>query len=413
MENTNKTFWDEFYKNTTNIDHNSSFSSFVYDNYIQKYNNSNIYLKIGDLGAGNCRDSQFFSSKNNYCYAIDLNGINNFPTNTCNLILDDVEKVLQHHIVKTLFDIVYMRWFLHAMPYEKSKRVLTYSLANLKPGGLVCIEVRSINDKKLIKDSVYDKTDRSYTTTHKRWPYDKNMIFDFAKQNNLDIAFFEEGHFSPNKLTETDNPLLIRAVLKKKILPYYEKSKNYKLFKAIVPKFTKKTLESYQHMDIMNSLLESHNIKYVALAGTQLGLNRHGGIIPWDNDIDIGFVESEWNKLLKIKKQIEIKNLKHRKDCEEHCHFGHIDCFKLTLKDNFYSGVAGTYCHIEEYKHSYKQIFGYTYVYAPLCCDKSLSHRYGSSYFIEGDVNDNFHYKNDAIPRFKLEINDLSFQTKS
>lgn len=62
---------------------------------------------------------------------------------------------------------------------------------------------------------------------------------------------------------------------------------------------------------------------------------------------------------------------------------------------------------------SRKQIFGYTYVYAHLSCDKSLSHRYGPSYFIEGDVNDNFHYKNDAIPRFKLEMNDLSFQTKA
>ena len=53
-------------------------------------------------------------------------------------------------------------------------------------------------------------------------------------------------------------------------------------------------------MDKLNLLLEKNKIKYVAVAGTVLGLNRHGGIIPWDNDIDIGFIEEEWDKLLSI-----------------------------------------------------------------------------------------------------------------
>ena len=50
------------------------------------------------------------------------------------------------------------------------------------------------------------------------------------------------------------------------------------------------TMTSYANLDIMNKILEKHNIKYVAVAGTVLGLNRHGGIIPWDNDIDLGFI---------------------------------------------------------------------------------------------------------------------------
>ena len=52
----------------------------------------------------------------------------------------------------------------------------------------------------------------------------------------------------------------------------------------------------YAKMSILNNILEKNNIKYVAVAGTSLGLNRHVGIIPWDNDIDIGFVEEEWEK---------------------------------------------------------------------------------------------------------------------
>ena len=163
-------------------------------------------------------------------------------------------------------------------------------------------------------------------------------------------------------------------------------------------------------MDIMNELLEKHNIKYVAVAGTTLGLNRHGGIIPWDNDIDIGFVPSEWNKLFAIKDELAKVGLKYKKNGSTHCHFGPIDCFLIERRGNFYCGSAKTYCHIYEYQNVYKQKFGYTYVYAPICSKASLSYRYKNSYFTTGDVNDNFHFKDKKVPRFTLTKEDRSFQ---
>ena len=76
MNNQNKVFWDNYYKkNSHNILKPSSFSYFVYENYIEKYNNDNVYLKIADLGSGNSRDTKFFSSKKNLCYGIDINGV--------------------------------------------------------------------------------------------------------------------------------------------------------------------------------------------------------------------------------------------------------------------------------------------------------------------------------------------------
>ena len=53
-----------------------------------------------------------------------------------------------------LFDIFYMRWFLHALPYDISKDIFINSIHNLKSGGLICIEVRSINDEELKQNSV-------------------------------------------------------------------------------------------------------------------------------------------------------------------------------------------------------------------------------------------------------------------
>ena len=238
------------------------------------------------------------------------------------------------------------------------------------------------------------------------------MIYELVKNNDLEILDLSEDYFSPNINTETENPLLVRVVLKKKIIPYYEKSTNYNLYTHIVSKMNSNTHQSYKDMNIMNIILEKHNIKYVAVAGTILGLNRHGGIIPWDNDIDIGFIDTEWDKLLKIKKELEENGLSHyENNSNNHCHFGKIDCFRLLLNNNYYTGVAKTYCHVNEYKQISKQIFGYTYIYAPFCSIKSLSFRYGKSYFTTGDVNDNFHYKDKHIPRFNLNPNDYSYQT--
>ena len=419
QSNLNGEFWKDYYKTTThNIKNNSSFSDFVYNNYIDEYNKKNVFLKIADLGGGNCRDSNFFAQKGNMCYAVDINGQNTYGNPNCKLITEDVEDLLRDYKLQTLFDVVYMRWFLHAMPYKKSENVFNHAVCNLKPNGILCIEVRSLNDEELTESSVYDKDDQSYITTHKRWLYSKDLCIKLAEQNDCEVLYCEEGHFSPNPDTETHNPLLIRTIIQKKRLPYYETSENYSKYQKIVPLMKTPTLTSYEDMDILNAILEKHDIQYIALAGTMIGLNRHGGIIPWDNDIDIGFVDSDWKKLFAIKDELIENGLKIHIPPTDHvaydkqCHFGAIDCFRLELKGDYYQGVADVFCHKDEYKHAAKQIFGYTYVYAPFSCIQSLSHRYRNSYFYVGDVNDNYHFKDRTVPRFTLNNFDRSYQIR-
>jgi len=403
-----KLYWDLYYKNTTAAG-NSDFATHVYTQYIKPHNDNKVLLKIADMGCGNCRDSRFLAEKGNYLYAIDSSLTTNITDHNIRLIHNDVLDAIRGNRLETLLDLVYMRWFLHAMPHAKAEETFDEAVKTLKPGGLIAVEVRSIHDTELLAISMHNSNDNSYTTDHTRWLYDVEAFRRLAHNNDLNILELSESRGWSK--TTTEDPLLIRFVAQKPVKEYFRQSTNYTIYSEILPGMKKRTMASYNDLDRLVAIFETIPIKYTAVYGTLLGLNRHGGIIPWDNDIDIGFISSEWEKLMCNIELIENKGLPIRWFNKKQCRFGLIDCFLLDESNSeFYNGVCGVPCSKAEYATLTKQIFGPTYIYAPVDASNSLSKRYGKKYFVEGDVNDNYHYKNPKVGRFRLNHLDYSYQ---
>ena len=55
----------------------------------------------------------------------------------------------------------------------------------------------------------------------------------------------------------------------------------------------------YNDYIAVRDVLERARIKYWAIAGTAIGAMRHNGIIPWDDDIDIGIHKEDVPKLVR------------------------------------------------------------------------------------------------------------------
>lgn len=67
-------------------------------------------------------------------------------------------------------------------------------------------------------------------------------------------------------------------------------------------------LELLEMLQFLADICKRHNIKWWLTAGTLLGAARHGGFIPWDDDIDIAMFKSDYKRLEKILRNLDDDN---------------------------------------------------------------------------------------------------------
>ena len=95
----------------------------------------------------------------------------------------------------------------------------------------------------------------------------------------------------------------------------------------------------YEVMQHIDTLFRKHNIHYWLDGGSLLGAVRHGGLMPWDNDIDLKIFVSDAPKVEKLEKEfkkigLEMRGFRQGKE--------HIQRFTLWGEDKLHLDIFFT-----------------------------------------------------------------------
>ncbi len=204
-----KAYWDNFYKNNTNLlklMDCSSFAVFCQHNFFISRSN------IIELGCGNGRDAKFFANEHNV-YAID-------QSSHLNLIKDVPESL---HLIRDNFiecdydfcdsiDVFYSRFTLHSITSLDQQYIIPKLYDKLRPGGLLCIEARTtLDDRYGLGKYCGDNT--FYYEKHKRRFIDSQQFIKYILDIGFNIKYFNEC--SGLSVYKDDDPVLARVILYK------------------------------------------------------------------------------------------------------------------------------------------------------------------------------------------------------
>ena len=124
-------------------------------------------------------------------------------------------------------------------------------------------------------------------------------------------------------------------------------------------------LEIVEMIKVIDSVFEQNEIRYLLLGGSVLGAVRHGGFIPWDDDVDIGIFREDFDKAESL-----LKNLSSYvyENAEKHI-VPDLPCGHLHLVNDLYpidnSPTIDVFAldYIPEDKNVWKELRFYAYIH--------------------------------------------------
>lgn len=190
-------------------------------------------------------------------------------------------------------------------------------------------------------------------------------------------------------------------------------SPSHRIYKSSAT-YIKKQIQTYRQLAKFNEVCLRLGMKYSAIGGSALGLVRHGGMVAWDDDIDVTLDGHSWNLLKRHRAMFGREGIWPNLHNSERAHCKKIDLFRLKKpKFSIYHGPRRLKVLFTEYDWNYnlrKQIFGSSYIYAPIDATNFLTHRYGENFFDVANGSDCFHGRK-KFQNFRLNYSDRTHRS--
>lgn len=126
------------------------------------------------------------------------------------------------------------------------------------------------------------------------WKVDWNSLFQQEKEYDS----------NKGKIVKTGKNLLTKLLFgaEDTVLEEKEESTLKKTVETETAQALLKELQSYEADALKQfiNLCEKHQLRYYVIGGTLLGAVRHGGFIPWDDDIDVAMPRADYDAFLEI-----------------------------------------------------------------------------------------------------------------
>ena len=201
-------YWTKYYKTHREMATPSPFAEYCFEKYL-----SNSEGNLLELGCGNGRDSIYFAKNKLNVLGLDI-------------VQEEINYLNKRKLYKNLFfkcadfsihskkdgyDFIYSRFTIHTISEEQETMTLENSFKNLKKGGLLFIEARSIKDDMFAKSSKISETEGE--TDH----YRRFLIYDkfLEKIKNIGFEIIESVEAQGLAKHNDEDPFVVRVVAKK------------------------------------------------------------------------------------------------------------------------------------------------------------------------------------------------------
>lgn len=209
-----KTYWIDYYKNNEPPKEPSLFAQVVLSYILKRRGNSPVTPSLLELGCGNGRDRIYFAQNGIDVTAIDqVDEIcrlrNRFKScKNLNFIREDFTDFPGYLSEK--YDFIYSRFTLHSIREDEANTLLKNVHDNLKTGGKLFIEARSVNDDIFGKGMpVKGERNAFIYNDHYRRFIDGDELVETLSRIGFNIIYTEESkNFAPYR---NERPSVIRV----------------------------------------------------------------------------------------------------------------------------------------------------------------------------------------------------------